>query len=152
MQKLKAALNPPQVCAASRAGLPGHGCRGCRARGRGSAGLKRAAGGLALVPQKPGQGGGGPGAGGGKRWRASGVDGKKLVDRLSTKAKVEGGKSVTSSAQPNCTHQRSTAWQCSICFVFWTLLGLRGISQRVKGSRVVAWQIIKNLIRKLLIS
>src|SRR5215813_13735936 len=27
---------------------------------------------------------------------------KKLVDRLSTKAKVEDGKSVTSSAQPNC--------------------------------------------------
>src|SRR5262249_530429 len=34
------------------------------------------------------------------RRRASGVGGKKLVDRLSTKAKVEGGKSVTSSAQP----------------------------------------------------
>jgi len=37
---------------------------------------------------------------GGERWRASGVGGKKLVDRLSTKAKVEGGKSLTSSAQP----------------------------------------------------
>jgi hypothetical protein len=35
-----------------------------------------------------------------ERWRASGVGGKKLVDRLSTKAKVEGGKSLTSSAQP----------------------------------------------------
>jgi len=34
----------------------------------------------------------------GKRWRASGVGGKKLVDRLSTKAKVEGGKSVTRPA------------------------------------------------------
>jgi len=33
---------------------------------------------------------------------ASRVGGKKLVDRLSTKAKVEDGKSVTSSAQPNC--------------------------------------------------
>jgi hypothetical protein len=32
-------------------------------------------------------------------WRASGVGDKKLVDRLSTKAKVEGGKSVTSLAQ-----------------------------------------------------
>jgi hypothetical protein len=28
--------------------------------------------------------------------------GKKLVDRLSTKEEVEDGKSVTSSAQPNC--------------------------------------------------
>jgi hypothetical protein len=34
--------------------------------------------------------------------RASGVGGKKVVDRLSTKAKVEGGKLVTRSAQPNC--------------------------------------------------
>src|SRR6516164_3399607 len=32
--------------------------------------------------------------------RDSRVGGKKLVDRLSTKAKVEGGKSLTSSAQP----------------------------------------------------
>src|SRR5262249_41973729 len=95
MQKLKAALNPPQVCAASRAGFPGHGCRSCGARGRGSAGLKRAAGGLALAPE-----GYTAGAGGGKRWRASGVGGKKLVDRLRTKAKVEGGNPVTSSAQP----------------------------------------------------
>src|SRR5262245_29191675 len=36
------------------------------------------------------------------RRRASRVGGKKLVDCLSTKAKVEAGKSVTSSAQPNC--------------------------------------------------
>src|SRR5262249_25665569 len=95
MQKLKAALNPPQVCAASRAGFPGHGCRSCGARGPGSAGLKRAAGGLALTPE-----GYRAGAGGGKRWRASRGGGKKLVDRLSTKAKGEGGKSLTSSAQP----------------------------------------------------
>jgi hypothetical protein len=27
---------------------------------------------------------------------------KKLIDRLSTKAEVEDGKSVTNSAQPNC--------------------------------------------------
>jgi hypothetical protein len=49
--------------------------------------------------------------GGGKRRRkarepalvsaTSGVGGKKVVDRLSTKAKVEGGKSVTRSAEPN---------------------------------------------------
>jgi hypothetical protein len=35
------------------------------------------------------------------RRRASRVGGKKLVDRLSTKAEVEDGKSVTSSATPN---------------------------------------------------
>jgi hypothetical protein len=35
------------------------------------------------------------------RLRASRVDGKKLVDRLNTKAEVEDGKSVTRSAQPN---------------------------------------------------
>jgi hypothetical protein len=33
-------------------------------------------------------------------WRASRVGGKKLIGRLSTKAKVDDGKSVT-AAQPN---------------------------------------------------
>src|SRR5262245_27614418 len=35
--------------------------------------------------------------------QASGVGGKKVVDRLSTKAKAEGGKSMTCSAQPSPT-------------------------------------------------
>jgi len=34
------------------------------------------------------------------RWRASVVAGKKLVDRLSTKAEGQGGKSMTSSGEP----------------------------------------------------
>jgi len=33
-------------------------------------------------------------------WRASVIAGKKLVDRLSTKAEVQGGKSMTSSGEP----------------------------------------------------
>jgi hypothetical protein len=59
--------------------------------------LKRAAGGLALAPASRAKAAEGCRAAG---WRASGVGGRKLVDSLSTKAKVEGGKSVTSSAQP----------------------------------------------------
>src|SRR5262249_56216715 len=94
-EKLRGGVSGGEVGGGRRGGLRGHCCRSCGARGRGSAGLKRAAGGLALAPE-----GYTAGAGGDKRWRASGLGGKKLVDRLSTKAKVEGSKPVTSSAQP----------------------------------------------------